>query len=59
VNIVVAGIGVTRVASRTGSLGGGGVGRGVAAMVGSGADLVAWLGLAALLALMMWLGLAL
>ena len=59
VNIVVAGIGVTRVASRTGSLGGGAFGRGVAAMVGSGADLVAWLGLAALLALMMWLGLAL
>ena len=59
VNIVVAGVGVTRVASRTGSLGGGRFGGGVAAMVESGADLVAWVGLASLLALMMWLGLAL
>ena len=58
-NIIIAGVGVTRVASRTGSLGSGSLGRGVTAMVESGADVVAWLGLAALLALMMWLGLAL
>lgn len=59
VNIIVAGIGVTRVASRTGALGQGGFGRGVAAMVEARADVVAWLGLAALLTLMMVLGLTL
>jgi uncharacterized membrane protein len=59
VNIVLAGIGVTRVASRSGALGQGGFGRGVAAMVEARADVVAWVGLAALLALMMVLGLAL
>ncbi len=59
VNIIVAGIGVTRVASRTGALGQGGLGRGVAAMVEARADVVAWLGLAALLTLMMVLGLTL
>lgn len=58
-NIIVAGIGVTRVASRTGALGRGGLGRGVAAMVDARADVVAWLGLAALLTLMMMLGLTL
>lgn len=59
VNIIVAGIGVTRVASRTGALGQGGFGRGVAAMVEARADVVAWLGLGALLTLMMVLGLTL
>ena len=59
VNIIVAGIGITRVASSEGALGHGGFGRGVAAMVASGADIVAWLGLAALLTLMMVLGLML
>lgn len=59
VNIIVAGIGVTRVASLAGALGDGAVGRGVATMVGSGADIVAWLGLGGLLTLMMVLGLTL
>jgi uncharacterized membrane protein len=59
VNIIVAGMGVTRVASSAGALGHGGLGRGVGAMVASGADVVAWLGLAALLTLMMVLGLML
>ncbi len=59
VNIIVAGIGVTRVASQAGALGQGALGRGVAAMVGSGADIVAWLGLGGLLTLMMVLGLTL
>ena len=59
VNIIVAGMGITRVASSEGALGHGGLGRGVAAMVASGADIVAWLGLAALLTLMMVLGLML
>lgn len=59
VNIIVAGMGITRVASSEGALGHGGLGRGVAAMVASGADIVAWLGLAGLLTLMMVLGLML
>ena len=59
VNIIVAGLGITRVAARAGALGRGGLGRGVTAMVSSGADIVAWLGLAALLTLMMVLGLML
>jgi uncharacterized membrane protein len=59
VNIIVAGMGITRVASGEGALGHGGLGRGVAAMVASGADIVAWLGLAGLLTLMMVLGLML
>ena len=59
VNLIVAGLGITRVAARAGALGRGGLGRGVTAMVSSGADIVAWLGLAALLTLMMVLGLML
>ncbi len=57
VNIIVVGMGVTRVASAAGALGQGQFGRGVAALVGSGADLVVWFGLAALLGTMLWLGL--
>ena len=59
VNIIVAGIGVTRVASLSGALGQGALARGVSAMVDARADVVAWLGLAALLTLMMVLGLTL
>ena len=59
VNIIVAGVGVTRVAAAEGALGRGRLGRGVAAMVEANADVVAWVGLAALLTLMMVLGLTL
>lgn len=59
VNVIVAGIGVTRMASSQGALGTGRLGLGVAAMVRSGADLVVWVGLAGLLAMMLWLGLTL
>jgi uncharacterized membrane protein len=57
--ILLAGVGVTRVAAGLGALGSGRVGRGVGAMVAAGADLVAWAGLALLLAVMLALGLML
>jgi uncharacterized membrane protein len=59
VNIIVAGVGVTRVAAGEEALGRGRLGRGVAAMVGANADVVAWVGLAALLTLVLVLGLTL
>ena len=59
VNIILVAVGVTRVASTEGALGEGRFGRGVAALVDSGADLVVWIGLAALLGTMLWLGLTL
>ena len=53
------GVGITRVADGLGALGSGRLGRGVGAMVATGADLVAWAGLALLLTVMLTLGLLL
>lgn len=58
-SILVAGAGVTRVASVTGVLGRGRLGRGASAMATSGADVVAWIGLAGLIGLTLVLGLLL
>ena len=58
-SILVAGAGATRVASVTGVLGRGPLGRGASAMATSGADVVAWIGLAGLIGLMLVLGLLL
>lgn len=58
-SILVAGAGVTRVASVTGVLGRGRPGRGASAMATSGADVVAWIGLAGLIGLTLVLGLLL
>jgi len=57
--ILLAGVGITRVADGLGALGSGRLGRGVGAMVATGADLVAWAGLALLLTVMLTLGLLL
>lgn len=59
VGVVVVGIGITRVADATGALGAGAAGRRMRLLVEAGADIVIWLGLAALIALMLYLGLVL
>lgn len=58
VNVVVAGIGVTRVAAAQQVLGHGRAGRELRLLVESGADLIAWLGLAAAVAVMLYFGLS-
>jgi uncharacterized membrane protein len=59
VSVVTIGIGVTRVADATGALGSGGVGRQLRLLVEARADIVIWLGLAALIAVLLYVGLAL
>lgn len=59
VSVVTIGIGVTRVADATGALGTGGVGRQLRLLVEARADIVIWLGLAALIAVLLYVGLAL
>jgi uncharacterized membrane protein len=58
VNIMLAGIGLTRVADAEGALGDGRVGRAVHRLVDTWADLALWFGLAAVVGVMLFLGLA-
>lgn len=57
VNIILVGIGLTRAVEAHGGLGAGRPGRALTAMVRSGSDLIAWLGLALLIAAMLTVGL--
>lgn len=57
VNIILVGIGLTRAVEAHGGLGTGRPGRALTAMVRSGSDLIAWLGLAVLIAAMLAVGL--
>lgn len=59
VNIILTGIGLTRVADAEGALGEGQLARRVHAMVDSSTDLAVWIGIAVLVGLMLYLGLAL
>lgn len=58
INIVIAGVGITRVAAAERALGDGRAGRGLALLVESNADLLAWAGLLAVVATMLYVGLA-
>lgn len=58
VNIMMAGVGLTRVADAEGALGDGRVGRAVHRLVDSWADLALWFGLAVVVGAMLFLGLA-
>jgi uncharacterized membrane protein len=58
VNIILIGIGLTRVADAEGALGEGRLGRTVHTMVDSWADLAVWIGLMLLVGVMLFLGLA-
>jgi uncharacterized membrane protein len=58
VNVVIAGIGVTRVAAAEHAFGTGRFGREMRLQVESRSDLIAWLGLAAIIAAMLLVGLA-
>lgn len=57
--IVAAGIGLTRATEAMGGLGTGRAGRALTTMVRSGSDVIAWLGLAAVVAALLVFGLAL
>lgn len=59
VNIVLVGVGLTRAVEAHGGLGSGRPGRALTAMVRSGSDLIAWLGLAVVIAAMLVTGLVL
>lgn len=59
VNIVIAGVGITRVAAAQRVLGNGRAGRELRLLVESRADLIAWGGLTVIVAAMLYLGLAL
>lgn len=59
VNVILAGIGITRVAASERALGSGWFGRETERQVDAGADLVAWGGLALIIATMLVVGLAL
>lgn len=56
-SIVLAGVGLTRAAAHAGSFGRGRAGRELSLFVAAGADVVAWLGLALLIAVMLVVGL--
>ena len=58
VNIIVAGMGITRIAAAEHVLGHGPADRELRLLVESRADLIAWLGLAAIIAVMLFVGLA-
>ena len=58
VNIVIAGVGLTRVAAAGQALGEGRAGRELRLLVASGADVIAWVGLAGVVAVMLVVGLA-
>lgn len=58
VNIIVAGIGITRIAAAEHALGHGRADRELRLLVESRADLIAWIGLAAIIGAMLFVGLA-
>lgn len=58
-SLITSGIGLTRVVDAEQALGTGRAGRGLRWLVEAGADVILWLGLAALIAVLLYLGLAL